>query len=901
MLRAVCNRHCALMRAGNARRSGSGLAYLLLLLVLFTGVTQAAPALRTQVVQRGNFLLIGNTLAQDCAAGVPAPLVGTVGACGTNTADTAPDVFWRADSPAAGQAQANSSITAAQARSSAVLQLPAGAQVTQAYLYWAGNLASAADTAVTLERPGGFSAAVSAIQSFQALPNSYAAVADVTALVAEAGSGVYRVSGVDNLAFVNVNSGTVASGWWLVVLYRLDSEPVRQLSIHDGLDMVIDAAPAEVSVAGFQVPAAGYDGSVGVVALDGDSVAAGDQLLFNGTALSNVLNPVDNFFNGTRSHLGAAAGRVGDLPQLSGTPGSMSGLDLDVVDISAQLSPGQNSASVSAQVVTDTFWLASVVTAVATTSADFTSSPMSVTDLDGGAVEPGDELEYTVSVTNSGDEGAQSLRFVNVLPAMLAYVPGSLEVTGGANAGAKTDAQGDDQAEFVVADNTLVFRLGQGANALQGGQLAAGAQTTLRFRARIRTGDCGMHLGISNQGSIYADGAASGLPVSALTDGDPATAGAQATQVAVNVDCLIIALPSAPAHGQVSSSIAGFSCSAGQCTTSVPSGSSVTLTATADNGYGFGGWGDDCAAAGTALSATVTVNASTVCSATFVGLPNLILSVSDGRDYARYGELLNYVVTLSNSGTGDAGPITLTGALPPQLDAVQMSWACVGAGNGASCIAGGVGQLSDNTVVLPAGASLSWLVSAPVVADAQGGSVEYGVTADASSAGDSTALVLFREGFELEGAGRVAADGKVAPDSGIAAAADRGNVPRMVCADADAAMAASAVRLITLPSLSVAQAAVETVWQQRAEDGSGFRVERLNLERTGRVRLVSFTAQGEERSSNWAVLLPGNPLAVGMEESDEGVLVLLDGAQTSLVIALPGSARLSGQPACGGQ
>ena len=106
---------------------------------------QAAPVLRTQVNQHGDFVIFGNTLAHDCAAVTPTPVVGTVGACGTNTSESAPDIYWQSDAPAAGQAQANTSITPAQARSTAVLQLPVGAQVTHAYLYWSATSTATMD------------------------------------------------------------------------------------------------------------------------------------------------------------------------------------------------------------------------------------------------------------------------------------------------------------------------------------------------------------------------------------------------------------------------------------------------------------------------------------------------------------------------------------------------------------------------------------------------------------------------------------------------------------------------------------------------------------------------------------------------------------------------------------
>src|SRR6185503_18674971 len=78
----------------------------------------AAPTLRVQVSQHGDLTWIGNTLAQECAGTARAPIVGAV-SCGpsTNNGDTAPDLFWRSDDPAAGQARARVQNDATEARS----------------------------------------------------------------------------------------------------------------------------------------------------------------------------------------------------------------------------------------------------------------------------------------------------------------------------------------------------------------------------------------------------------------------------------------------------------------------------------------------------------------------------------------------------------------------------------------------------------------------------------------------------------------------------------------------------------------------------------------------------------------------------------------------------------------
>jgi hypothetical protein len=393
-----------------------------LLLALLVGLSlsapaRAAPSLRVQVNQHGDFALIGNTFGQECAAGTPAPVVGTVGACGVNTSDSSPDVFWRADSPADGQAEANTGITLAQARSTAMLALPAGAQVTHAYLYWSAYLGTAgSDSTATLDRPGagGFTTALTASQSL-ANNSRYLSVADVTSIVQTNGVGAYRVSDVDMINFVNLTNSNVYGVWWMVVLYRLDSDPLRQLTLYDGLDGVANGTPQNSTLAGFSVPAGPIDAKLGVVAMDGDNTGTGDAFAFNSTTLSDALNPSNNFFNGTHSYLGTAVSQAGDLPQLDGTAQSMSGIDMDVVDISPYLTAGQTSAPINATTTSDVYFLTTFVTsivtfqpklevqgnAVAISSGDTTPDVADDTDF-GSADVSGATMAHTFTISNTG-------------------------------------------------------------------------------------------------------------------------------------------------------------------------------------------------------------------------------------------------------------------------------------------------------------------------------------------------------------------------------------------------------------------------------------------------------------------------------------------------------------------
>jgi clumping factor A len=528
-------------------------------MLTLTGVALAAPKLRVQVSQKGDFLLIGNTLGQDCRKDItlPAPVggddagTGDIGNCGTmNLVDSAPDVFWRSDDPAAGEALADIAVTPAQARSTAVLNLPVGAKVTHAFLYWGARLEGmSADTTATIERPGiSMISNVTAIESYTVDATAadaglnyifYQSVADVTKIVQNAGSGAYRVSGVDSWDFRNKYEAVSFIGWYMVVFYQLDSELPRSLTLFDGLDFVQDAATSQsATLTGFSVPNSGFDAKLGIVTfegdvdLDGDSIRFGIAPLGDADRLSDAQNPVNNFFNSTRSWLGRPVSAVGDLPQLTGTPGSMSSLDFDVVDITSRVRAGQTTANIQATTNLDQYLLAAFISSVSTIGPDFSSSTKTAADVRGGSAVPGDIIEYRINAVNTGSDTSIGTVLTDVLPDGVTYVPGSIQVVSGADAGAgaKTDAAGDDQAEYTDSTRTVTVRLGEGANATNGGQMAPGEQEVVSFRVTLNPGTNGT---ISNQAIIAAAGLQGSLATTTETDSNKDIPGQQPTEVQV--------------------------------------------------------------------------------------------------------------------------------------------------------------------------------------------------------------------------------------------------------------------------------------------------------------------------------------------------------------------------------
>jgi uncharacterized repeat protein (TIGR01451 family) len=520
-----------------AFRSALTLVTALLVCVASPSTGRADPALRKQIDLHGNFVLFGSNLTQDCASGVPAPTVGTIGSCPDNNL-AAPDVYWRSDDPSMGMARADANISSADARATAMLVLPTAAQITYARLYWGGLLTmNTPDMQCQLQRvEDGLDQMISADDSSSLAQTGtnffyYQSTADVTDIVQKHGAGPYRIAGVDS-TLNNAQTGAVAA-WYMVVFYKLDGEPSRNLAIFDGLDYVDLTTQANATLSGFVVPAVGFDAALGVVAFEGEDQFTGDALSFNGTALSDALNPSDNFFNATRSRFGTAVSNAGDLPQLPGTPGGYSNVDMDIVDVTSRVSGGNTSATIAASSTLDIYVLSAFVTSISTLAPDFTLTTKEVMDVNGGMAVPGDVLEYRITTLNQGSDDAVGVTFHDALPAGVSYVPGSLSIQSGANSGTKTDASGDDQAEYDDAKRAIDVRVGTGATSSAGGKVAIGESTEIRFRVTI---DAGTRGDIVNQGVVSAAGDRGSARADTETDSDTTVAGQTPTTITV-VEC----------------------------------------------------------------------------------------------------------------------------------------------------------------------------------------------------------------------------------------------------------------------------------------------------------------------------------------------------------------------------
>jgi uncharacterized repeat protein (TIGR01451 family) len=315
----------------------------------------------------------------------------------------------------------------------------------------------------------------------------YQGFADVTALVKAGGGGTYTVA--------NVQAGTGAdrhAGWSLVVAYQDASQHARNLTIFDGFGQVALGADVPITVSGFKTPLTGaVNTQVGLVTYEGDRTLTGDGIRLNGTSLADAAHPADNFFDSSISQLGA--------PVTTSTPSydNQLGFDSALLAVPAGVVPnGATSATIDLGTAMDRY-LQGVVYFRTDIYAPEMVLHKTVTDINGGEVNPGDVLQYDISSTNTGLGAAFDSRIDDAIPAHTTFVPGSLKIVDspGSIAGDKTDPTDADQAEYDGGTNRVRFRIGAGATSLGagdplhnpdgGGIIAPGESFSVRFSVLV--------------------------------------------------------------------------------------------------------------------------------------------------------------------------------------------------------------------------------------------------------------------------------------------------------------------------------------------------------------------------------------------------------------------------------
>jgi len=295
----------------------------------------------------------------------------------------------------------------------ASLSIPYGATVLSAQLYWAGSGAS--DYTVTFENQD-----ITATRKFSSATvgngfDYFGGAADVTAIVKAKGSGTYNFSG---LTVANgapwCGSQGVLGGFSLLLVYSLASEPERVLNLYEGFsyvqngEVVVDASNFRWNRTATAVQ---EKARVGHITWEGDPTLAqgGETLSFEGTEMTDALNPSGNQFNSSSNINNDSASY---------------GIDFDAYDTSVTIWAGYDAAvTTTYRAGQDMVILNAEVLVVPTMPV----SDLSISIVRAGALKVGADVQYKVTVTNNGpytESGA--ITVTNTLPSGMYYTSGIL-------------------------------------------------------------------------------------------------------------------------------------------------------------------------------------------------------------------------------------------------------------------------------------------------------------------------------------------------------------------------------------------------------------------------------------------------------------------------------------------
>lgn len=409
--------------------------------------------------------------------------------------------------------------------SSGQLDLPNCSKIVWAGLYWVGmlNTPASSTTNYNLRNQVKLSANNGAYINLVAdeiLNNTvgktmYNCFKDVTSIVqANPINASYSVANV-----VTQNGSNTFGGWTMVVVYQNIYESMKNVTVYDGLANVNSTSgTVNINLSGFLTPTSGpVNFELGVVAHDGDRGQTGDQLAFNGAGsfvtISDAIHTANNVFNSTISRNGVLT------PLRNPSYNNNLGHDANIYSPNNSTFNYIGNSATSAQIrVSTTF--ETVLTSVLTAAIDIFEpdlrATVAYTDLNGGVVQPGDILEYSITAKNIGSDVSINTYLTDTLDTRLQYLPGTLTYSYGPNSGVKTDPTDSDQAEFIASSNVISARIGSGATGTNGGAVvnsSTGADSTVvKFRVKLNENcavwQCGTQL--QNQAYIFGTGQISG-------------------------------------------------------------------------------------------------------------------------------------------------------------------------------------------------------------------------------------------------------------------------------------------------------------------------------------------------------------------------------------------------------
>lgn len=295
-------------------------------------------------------------------------------------------------------------------RTATLSGIPAGATILSAQLYWAASNFNP-DYTVFFDDVA-LNAADDRRYYSSTIGNNfnyYSGAADVTAQVKQKGNGKYAFRGltVDKDAPYCAVEG-VLGGFSLLVIYADSAQPFRLLNLYEGFQYMRYSG-ITLNLSGFRVPnpLGAATGRVAHITWEGDStlLSSGENLLFNGSELTDSMNTSGNQFNSKSS--------------VNGDNQSY-GIDFDAYTVgSPVIRPGDTTASTRYESGQDLVLLSAEIVAM----PNIPMADLSIEMTRDGELALGKDVSYSITVSNKGPSTADAPTVVtNTLPDELTFV-----------------------------------------------------------------------------------------------------------------------------------------------------------------------------------------------------------------------------------------------------------------------------------------------------------------------------------------------------------------------------------------------------------------------------------------------------------------------------------------------
>ncbi|WP_412675917.1 isopeptide-forming domain-containing fimbrial protein [Bacillus paranthracis] len=414
--------------------------------------------------------------------------------------------------------------------------IPAGSKVKKAYLFWTAAMGTPNSTykdyrvsdedvrqPVKMKMGNKEYAEVSAdsIRKANSLPYisnysgsgaGYVAYADVTNVIAKQGiSQTVTVANIPQIKFEN-GGGYYWGNWNLILVYENYKETVKDMKIWEGLVAQKDAVNwTGININHINTPKDGafkakfsYFSSQGDPAEDKGIVKDGYaydygeyDFGYGYVKLKNIDGKDDDVNDSTMTEIQVDGTNEFVTKKYPGyNPDWTNSFSTDIhtyhLEGPSQVKNDLTSGNIhfKAKYATGDIYVLNNATFVTEHNAPNLQVDKKALDSTGKEikeVKAGEEITYKIEVKNdtkNNQAPVSNVKGFDKLDDRLEYVPGSIQYVTGSNTGQKTDDASDDEAEFV--NNQIDFRIGEGADAKDGGVLKPGESAILTFKVKVK-------------------------------------------------------------------------------------------------------------------------------------------------------------------------------------------------------------------------------------------------------------------------------------------------------------------------------------------------------------------------------------------------------------------------------